>query len=104
MVEEVKELCYHDDLLYSEDGVQRAVSKNFSAARYKLRDVSSLLINKSLPLKNGVRLYDECVRWVWLFGSEGWPVTEKDCEYPEKLCRKDTERYGRFNREGQSQE
>ena len=50
-VEEVKEFCYLGDLLDSERGVEQAVRMRVSAAWYKWRDISSLLINKTVPLK-----------------------------------------------------
>ena len=77
VVDEVKEFCYLGDLLDSEGGVERAVRMRVSAAWHKWRDISSLLINKSLPLKNRARVYDACIRSVLLYGSEGWPVTER---------------------------
>ena len=70
-VEEVKEFCYLGDLLDSEGSVERAVRMRVSAAWNKWRDISSLLINKSLPLKNRARVYDACIRSVLLYGAEG---------------------------------
>ena len=48
-----------------------------SAAWYKWRDIYSLMISKSVPLRNRSRVYDACIRSVLLYGSEGWPVTER---------------------------
>ena len=76
-MEEVREFCYLGDLLDSEGGVERTVRTTVSAAWHKWRDIASLLINKSLPLKNRARVYDACIRSVLLYGAEGWPVTEK---------------------------
>ena len=76
-VEEVKEFCYLGDLLDSEGGVERTVKMRVSAAWHKWRDISSLLTNKSLPLKNRARVYDACIRSVLLYGAEGWPMTER---------------------------
>ena len=77
VVEEVKEFCYLGDLLDSEGGVERTVRMRVSAAWHKWRDISSLLINKCLPLKNRARVYDACIRSVLLYGAEGWPMTER---------------------------
>ena len=76
-VEEVKEFCSLGDLLDSEGGVERTVRMRVSAAWYKWRDISSLLMNESLPLKNRARVYDACIRSVLLYGAEGWPMTER---------------------------
>ena len=51
VIEEVNEFCYLCDLLDSEGGVERAVRVRVSAAWYKWRNISSLLINKSVQLK-----------------------------------------------------
>ena len=61
VVEKVKEFCYLGDLLDPEGGVERAVRMRVSAAWYKWRDISSPLINKSVPLKNRARVYYACI-------------------------------------------
>ena len=76
-VEEVKEFCYLGDLLDSEGGVERIVRMRVSAAWYKWRNISCLMMNESLPLKNRARVYDACIRSVLLYGAEGWPMTER---------------------------
>ena len=57
--------------------MEQSVRMRVSAAWHKWRDISSLLLNKSLPLKNRARVYDACIRSVLLYGAEGWPVTER---------------------------
>ena len=73
----IKEFCYLGDLLDSEGGVDKAVRVSVSAAWYKWRDIYSLLIWKSVPLKERSRVYDACIRSVLLCGSERWPVKER---------------------------
>ena len=68
MVEEVKEFCYLGDLLDSKGGVERAVRMRVPAAWYKLRDISSIRIQKRVPLKNRARVYVTCVRFTLLYG------------------------------------
>ena len=58
--------------------MERAVRMRVSAAWHKWRDISSFLVNKSLPLKNRARVYDACIRSVLLYGSEGWPMTDSN--------------------------
>ena len=64
VVQEMKEFCYLGDLLYSEGRVERAVRIRVSAAWYTWRDISSLLVNKSVPLKTEpefvMRVLDLC--------------------------------------------
>ena len=63
--EEVIEFCYLGDLLDSEGGMERPVRMRVSATWYKRKDISSLLINKRVPLKkiepqSTMRLLDLC--------------------------------------------
>ena len=76
-IEEVRQFCYLGDLLDSEGGVERAVRMRVSAAWQKWREISSLLTNRSIPLWSRGRAYDACIRPVLLYGSEGWPMTDR---------------------------
>ena len=76
VIEEVKEFCYLGDLLDSEGGVERAMRMRGSVVWHSQSDISSLLTNKSLPLKYRARAYDACIRPMLLYGSEGWTVME----------------------------
>ena len=48
-----------------------------SAAWRKWREISSLLVNRSVPVVCRARVYDACIRSVMLYGSEGWPMTDR---------------------------
>ena len=76
-VEEVKEFCYLGDLLDTEGSVERAVRMRVAAAWRKWREIASLLLNRAIPLRHRGRVYDACVRSVLLYGSEGWPMTDR---------------------------
>ena len=76
VIEEV-EFCYLGDLLDRERGVERAVRMRVSAAWRKWREISSLLVNRSVPVVCRARVYDACIRSVMLYGSEGWPMTDR---------------------------
>ena len=76
-VEEVREFCYLGDLLDTEGSVERAVRMRVAAAWRKWREIASLLLNRSIPLRHRGRVYDACVRSVLLYGSEGWPMTDR---------------------------
>ena len=76
-VEEVEEFCYLGDLLDTEGSVERAVRMRVAAAWRKWREIASLLLNRAIPLRHRGRVYDACVRSVLLYGSEGWPMTDR---------------------------
>ena len=76
VVEEVREFCYLGDLLDTEGSVERTVRMRVAAAWRKWREISSLLLNKAIPLKYRGRVYDACVRSVLLYGAEGWAMTD----------------------------
>ena len=77
VIEEVEEFCYLGDLLDCEGGVERAGRMRVSAAWRKWREISSLLVNRSMPAVCRERVYDACIRSVMLYGSEGWPMTDR---------------------------
>jgi hypothetical protein len=41
------------------------------------REIARLLVNKSVPLKNGGKVYDACIRPVLLSGSESCGLAGK---------------------------
>ena len=61
----------------TEGSVERTVRMRVAAAWRKWREISSLLLNRAIPLKYRGRVYDACVRSVLLYGSEGWPMTDR---------------------------
>ena len=77
VIEEVEEFCYLGDLLDREGGVERTVRMRVSAAWRKWREISGLLVNRSVPVVCRARVYDACIRSVMLYGSEGWPMLDR---------------------------
>ena len=61
VIEEVEEFCYLGDLLDREGGVEREVRIRVSAAWRKWREISILLVNRSVPVVCRARVYDACI-------------------------------------------
>ena len=59
-----------------ESGAREAARVRIAAAWNKWREISSLLTNKNIPLKNRAGIYCACVRPVMLYGAETWATTE----------------------------
>ena len=76
-IEEVHEFCYLGDVLDCDAGVERAVRARVAAAWKKWREMASLLINKSIPLKIRGSVYESCIRSVMLYGAETWAMTDR---------------------------
>ena len=74
-IEEVDEFCYLGNVLDCEAGVEKAVRARVAAAWTKWREMASLLINRSIPLKVRASVYESCVRSVMLYGAETWAMT-----------------------------
>ena len=74
-IEEVDEFCYLGNVLDCEAGVEKAVRARVAAAWTKWREMASLLINRSIPLKVRASVYESCVRSVMLYGAETWGMT-----------------------------
>ena len=43
----------------------------------KWREISGLLCNKGIPLKNRAKVYAACIRSAMLYGAETWPLTKR---------------------------
>ena len=52
-----------------------AVRGRISASWLKWKEISSLLVNRGVPLRHRARVYEACIRPVLLYGSETWPLT-----------------------------
>ena len=76
-LEVVDSFRYLGDLLTCEGGVESAVRDRISGAWSKWRELASLLVNKSIPLKERAKVYSTCVRPVLLYAAETWALTEK---------------------------
>ena len=74
-LEEVDTFKYLGDELECEGGVEVAVSGRISASWLKWKEISSLLVNRGVPLRHRARVYEACIRPVLLYGSETWPLT-----------------------------
>ncbi len=77
VLEVVDQFCYLGDMLDSEAGVDRAVQHRISVAWMKWREIASLLMNKSIPLKSRAQVYKVCIRPALLYSAENWPLTER---------------------------
>ena len=75
-LEIVDRFCYLGDVLTCESGAGEAARVRIAAAWNKWREISSLLTNKSIPLRNRAGIYCACVRPVMLYGAETWATTE----------------------------
>ena len=76
-VGEVKQFCYLGDMLEREGDAERTVRTRVAATWNKWREISSLLRNKGIPLKNRAQTYEACIRPVLLYGAETWALTKK---------------------------
>ena len=77
VVEEVESFCYLGSIVDREGGVERAVRARVATAWTKWREISGLLGNKRIPLKNRAHIYSACIRSVLLYGAESWPLTQR---------------------------
>jgi len=69
-LEIVDQFCYLAEMMTWESGAGEAAKARIAAAWRKWREISSLLVNKSIPLKNRARIYCACVRPVKLYGAD----------------------------------
>ena len=76
-LEEVQQFCYLGNVLDREADVERAVRARVAAAWMKWWELSSLLKNRGIPLKDRCMVYETCVRPVMLYGSETWALTDR---------------------------
>ena len=77
-IEEVNQFCYLGDVLDGSGGAERAVRSRVAAAWGKWRDLSSLLCNKSVPLKYRAQVYAACIRPTMLYAAAAWALTQRD--------------------------
>ena len=77
-LEEVSEFCYLGDLFDCEGGAEKAVRHRISVAWFKWRELSSLLCNKSIPLKHRARAYNACIRSTLTYGAATWALTQRE--------------------------
>ena len=61
-LEIVDQFCYLGEMMTWESDAGEAAKARIAAARRKWREISSLLVNRSTPLKNRARIYFACVR------------------------------------------
>ena len=71
VVEEVESFCYLGSI------VDRAVRAMMVTAWSKRQDISNLLRNRWIPLKNRAQINRACIRKVLLYGAESWPLTQR---------------------------
>ena len=78
-LEIVDQFCYLGEMVSCEAGAREAVKARIRTAWTKWRELSSLLVNRNIPLKSRARIYSACVRSVMLYGAETW-ATNKEIE------------------------
>ncbi len=76
-IEEVQQFCYLRDVLDCGAGVERAVRARVAAAWGRWREISSLLVNRNIGLRNRGRVYEACVRSALLYGEETWALMNR---------------------------
>ena len=67
VVGEVKQFCYHGDVLACGGGSERAIRARLEAAWGKWKKIVSLLVNRSIPLHHCRKVYEACIRSVMLY-------------------------------------
>ena len=77
-VDEVQVFCYLGDMLDCEGGAERAVRHRISVAWFKWRELSSLLSNRSIPLKHRAKVYSACIRSTMTYGAATWALTQRE--------------------------
>ena len=75
-LEIVDQFCYLGEMMACEGGAGEAARIRIAAAWNKWREISSLLVNKTIPLRNRAGIYCACVRPVMLYGAETWATTK----------------------------
>ena len=90
-LEIVDQFCYLGEVMTWGSGAGEAAKARIAAAWRKWREMSSLLVNKSIPLKNRARIYCACVRPVMLYRAETWSTTKaierKICSCDQRMLR-----------------
>ena len=59
-----------------EGGVERTVRARVATAWFKWQEISSLLGNRRIPLKNRAYFWAVCIHSVLLYGAMSWPRTQ----------------------------
>ena len=77
-IEEVHQFCYLGDMLECGGGSERAVRSRVASAWCRWRDLSSLLCNKSVPLKYRAQVYNVCIRSTMLYSAAVWALTQRE--------------------------
>jgi hypothetical protein len=72
---EVENFCHLGDVLDCEAGLGRKVGARVAAAWSSWKEVSSLLVNRDIPVRSRGGVYVACIRSVILFGAESWVLT-----------------------------
>ena len=60
-----------------DSGAESAVRARIAAAWKKWREIAGILVNRNIPIKNRIRMYQACIRPVLLYGGETWPITKR---------------------------
>ena len=76
-IEVVDSFCYLGDMMRCEGGAEAAVRCRIGRAWSKWREISSLLVNQSIPLRSRTSIYAACIRPVLVYGAETWALTKK---------------------------
>ena len=76
-LEIVDSFCYFGDVISCRGGVESALRARISCAWSKWRELASLLVNYSIPLQEGAKVYCARVRPALLYATETWALTER---------------------------
>ncbi len=75
-LEIVDQFCYLGEMMTCELGERQAAKVRIAGAWKKWREITSLLVNKTIPLRRRAGIYSTCVRPVMLYGPETWATTK----------------------------
>ena len=76
VLEEVEKFCYQGDMICCYGGASEAAGARIASAWKKFRELSGVLIGKQdLSLKQQGKMWQCCVKPVWLYGCETWELT-----------------------------
>jgi len=76
--------CYLGNVLDCKAGLERIVRARV-AATWNTREIASLIINRSIPLKIRGSVYESCVRSFMLYGAETWALNKEIGRHVEML-------------------
>ena len=74
----VSEFCYLGDVIGQAGGCTDAVTARIGSAWKVFHEILLILTNKGISLVNRGKVFKACVRSVFLYASETWPLSTED--------------------------